>query len=146
MELRSMKNFLRALMFMFLTISFSCEEQGWFVNCSDCVAEEPEKAEIKIKLTDINSPVQLFVYNGLLEDNVIYDSAVISSTEYTFTVSLNTLYTFTVRYVLISGDIYTAVDSATPKVKYTKDECKDPCYFIYDKVVDLRLKYQASGK
>lgn len=137
-----MKNLIRALMFLFLTISFSCEEQGWLVNCSDCVSEEPEKAEIKVKLTGIDTSVQLFVYDGLLEDNVIYDSAVTSGTDYTFTVSLNKLYTFTARYVIIKGDIYTAVDSATPRVKYTKDACKDPCYFVYDKVVDLRLKYQ----
>jgi hypothetical protein len=140
-----MKKLLKVLLFLVLTISFSCEEQGWFVKCSDCVAEEPGRAEIKVKLTNIDTSVHLTVYEGELEDNVFYDSAETNSSEVSFSVSLNKLYTFTARYI-IDGNTYTAVDSATPKVKYTKDECEDPCYFIYDKVVDLRLKYRVSGQ
>ncbi len=87
----------------------------------------------------------VFVYEGELEDNVVYDSALASLSEISFLVSLNKLYTFTATYS-ISGNIYTAVDSASPKVKYTKDDCEDPCYFIYDKTVDLRLKYKAMGE
>jgi hypothetical protein len=145
MVLRFMKKLLRVILFLILTISFSCEEQGWFVNCSDCVAEEPERAEIKVKLTDLDISVQVVVYEGELEDNVVYDSAVTNGKEVSFSVSLNKLYTFTAAYP-IKGNIYTAVDSVNPKVKYTKDECDDPCYFIYDKTVDLRIKYKAVGE
>jgi len=139
-----MKKLLRLSSFLILMLSFSCEEQGWFVNCSDCVSEEPEQAEVNLKLTNIEASVQVLVYDGEIEDNVIYKSVEAFDTKYSIWVSLNKLYTFTARYV-INGNVYIAVDSATPRVKYTKDECDDPCYFIYDKGVDLRLKYRASG-
>jgi hypothetical protein len=145
MVLIIMKKLLRTILFLILTVSFSCEEQGWFVKCSDCVAEEPKRVDIKVKLSDLDIPVQVRVYEGELEDNVVYDSAITNGPEVTFSVSLNKLYSFTALYS-VYGNIYTAVDSANPKVKYTKDDCDDPCYFIYDKLVDLRLKYKAVGE
>jgi len=60
-------------------------------------------------------------------------------------VSLNKKYTVTATYQ-IDGDTYIAVDSAFPRVKYTKEQCEDPCYFVYDRIVDLRIKYLAGGE
>jgi hypothetical protein len=57
-----------------------------------------------------------------------------------YDVPINKKYTATATYY--KSDIkYVAVDSATPRVKYDKNQCDDPCYFVYDRVVDLRLKY-----
>jgi hypothetical protein len=145
MVLKIMRNILRVILYMILTICFSCEEQGFIVNCSDCVSEEPKKADIKVKVTDLDVPVYVVVYEGELEDSVIYDSALANLSEISFSVSLNKQYTLSAFYS-VAGNFYTAVDAVSPRVRYTKEDCDDPCYFIYDKTADLRLKYRAIGE
>jgi hypothetical protein len=56
-------------------------------------------------------------------------------------VTLNKKYTATAMYYYADNN-YVVVDSAFPKVKYEKDQCNDPCYFVYDRVVNLRLHYK----
>jgi hypothetical protein len=140
MVLTYMKEVIRLLFFLLLTICFSCEEQGLFVKCPECTAEEPDKATLEIKLKFIGNPILVKIYEGDLEDNILYDSFETLMTKYTFLVGLNKKYTLTATYP-INGITYIAVDSVTPRVKYDKEQCEDPCYYVYDKVVDLRLKY-----
>ena len=135
-----MRHILRSLIFILLVFGFSCEEQGWFVNCSECETSEPLDVNLHVKLTESEIPAYIVVYDGELEDSVVYDFAYVKGPGYDFLVTLNKLYTVTARYTL-QGGTYTAVDSATPRVKYTKDECDDPCYFVYDREVNLRKKY-----
>lgn len=137
-----MKITIRLFLFLILVICFSCEEQGLFVKCPDCTAEEPLKTNLEIKI-DINfysNATLIKVYEGNLEDNILYSSYQSSGTGTTIPVTINKKYTVTATYY-ISGNYYIAVDSATPRVKYDKEQCNDPCYFVYDRVVDLRLKY-----
>jgi hypothetical protein len=139
-----MKRIKKTLFLIILVFSFSCEKQGLFVKCSDCTAEEPVTTELNVKLDDnTNSygvPTLINVYEGNLEDNVLYHSYNVSGSSTTIPVSLNKKYTVTATYY-ISASIYVTVDSATPKVKYTRDQCNDPCYFVYDREIDLRLKH-----
>lgn len=137
-----MKKIAGILFYFTLTICFSCEEQGWFVKCSDCEINEPEKASLEVKLEKVDTPVKINVYEGELEDSVLYFSTIYSSTEYTFNAILNKKYTLTATY-FINGSTYIAVDSAIPHVKYVKDQCDEACYFVYDKILDLRIKYLA---
>ena len=52
--------------------------------------------------------------------------------------------TFTVTATYKSEDkTYIAVDSATPKVRLTENQCEETCYYVYDREVDVRLKYTA---
>jgi hypothetical protein len=137
-----MKITIRLFLFLILVICFSCEEQGLFVKCPDCTAEEPLKTNLEIKI-DINfysNATLIKVYEGNLEDNILYSSYQSSGTGTTIPVTINKKYTVTATYY-ISGNYYIAVDSATPRVKYDKEQCNDPCYFVYDRIVDLRLKY-----
>lgn len=145
MVLRVMKSFFRILFLVVIVICFSCEDKGWFTDCSDCTSNEPEKAILLIKLKKTESQVIVNVYEGELEDSVLYGSAIPWGSEYNFTVGLNKKYTVTATYN-IEGNTYTAVDSATPKVKYTETQCEEACYYVYDRVVDLRLKYTAKGE
>jgi hypothetical protein len=138
-----MKNTSRILILLTFVFFFSCEEQGLFIKCSDCSAEEPLNTNLEIKL-DLNKNglyTLVKIYEGNLEDSILYKS---QSTNITYSlkvpVSINKKYTVTATYY-IHDNYYTTVDSATPRVKYEKDQCDDPCYFVYDKVVDLRLKY-----
>lgn len=141
MALKFMKLLLRILFLLLLVISFSCEEQGIGLNCSDCLETEPVEAELEIKL-DRNNYAQTVVriYEGNLEDSVLIGTFNQSSAKLYHEVSINKKYTVTATY-LISDVTYVAVDSATPRVKYVKDQCDDPCYFVYDKILNLRLRY-----
>ena len=87
-------------------------------------------------------PVKVRVYQGEIEDSVLYAYTEISGEKYTPGVTLNKKYTVTATYYT-GGKTYIAIDSAVPKVKYIEDQCEEPCYFVYDRVIDLRLKYTA---
>jgi hypothetical protein len=112
------------------------------VNCKDCTESEPVDADLEIKLDIANygKAILIKVYEGNLEDSVLYKTLYAAGTGMTITVSVNKLYTVTASYYM-PHDIYITVDSATPKVKYSKDQCDNPCYYVYDKKLDLRLKY-----
>ncbi len=125
-----------------LVIFFSCEKQGLFVKCPECLSDEPVDTdlEVKVDITDKEPSVLINIYEGNLEDSVLYVSyTAIKSISYT-TVNLNKQYTVTASYFR-SGIKYIAVDSATPGVRYDKNQCDNPCYFVYDHVVNLKLKY-----
>jgi hypothetical protein len=145
MELKSMKIVFKIFFLAVIVICFSCEDKGWFTDCSDCTSNEPEKAILLIKLKETESLVVINVYEGELEDSVLYGSTIFGGSEYNFTVGLNKKYTVTATYN-IEGNTYTAIDSATPKVRYTETQCEEACYFVYDRVVDLRLKYTVKGE
>lgn len=137
-----MKNTFRILILLTFAFFFSCEEQGLFVKCSDCTTSEPEKTNLEVKLdfAQYGFETIINVYEGNLEDSVIFRSFNTSSSYTTINVTLNKKYTVTATYY-IPDDYYVVIDSSTPKVKYEKTQCDDPCFFVYDKVVDLRLKY-----
>jgi hypothetical protein len=135
-----MKNVIRFFFLLILVFTFSCEETGLFVNCSDCVFDEPLKANLEIKIQPVYPAINLVkVFEGNLEDNILFGTYQANSGTLNIWVPLNKKYTLTATYS-ISGPKYIAVDSATPGVKYTKNECDDPCYFVYDRFIDLRLK------
>ena len=121
---------------------FSCEDQGLLVKCPDCTAEKPSKTDLIIKLDDSYYGYQTIinVYEGNLEDSILYRSFEVTGNHTSVTVSLNKKFTVTATYY-IPADYYVAIDSATPRVKFDKTKCDDPCYFVYDKDIDLRLKY-----
>lgn len=131
-------------LFLVLTVCFSCEENGWIADCSHCTPEEPDMTTLVVKLKDIGIPVRVNIYEGEVEDSVLYDFADSNLSEYNPAVKLNKRYSLTATYY-IEGHTYVAIDAVTPKVKYTKDQCDEPCYYVYDRVADLRLKYTAKG-
>jgi hypothetical protein len=136
-----MEKILRFLFFLLLIISFSCEDQIFIIPCSDCTADEPVDAELTAKLdTKYNETVVVKIWEGNLEDSILMGSYLTSGSTFTQQVILNKKYTLTATYH-ISNDKYTTVDSATPRVKYEKTQCDNPCYYVYDRECDLRLKY-----
>ncbi len=112
------------------------------VNCQECVTEEPVNAEIEIKLDiqDFGLPVTINVYEGNIENDVINSSFNAGGNRTTIELRINKQYTFTALYSTPEGS-YTVIDSALPRVSYNKDQCDDPCFYVYDRVVNLRLKY-----
>ena len=137
-----MKKILKFIFLLILAVSFSCEEQGLIINCPDCTSEEPLKTnlEIMLRISIDGSTTLINVYEGNLEDSVLYRSFTSSTALTMIPVTINKKYTITATY-FIPDDYYIAVDSATPRVKFDKKRCENPCYFVYDRVIDLRLKY-----
>lgn len=126
-----------------LTILFSCEEQGWFIRCPDCILTEPAEAVLEAKIDPFNMSnfvTTIKIYEGNLEDSILIGTYQTYAEKFYHTVSLNKKYTITATYYSY-GIYHTAVDSATPRVKYEKSLCENPCYFVYDRLLDLRIKY-----
>jgi hypothetical protein len=142
-----MKVTIKILLVIVLVFCFSCEDQGLVVKCPDCLSDEPIKTNLEVKLDMVSESgsirtniTQINVYEGNLEDSVLYSSFQSSLSSYSIPVTLNKKYTVTATYY-VSDNKYIAVDSATPRVRYDKTHCDNPCYFVYDKDIDLRLKY-----
>jgi hypothetical protein len=141
MVLKNMKNIPRLLFLIILAFSFSCEKQGLIAYCPDCTEDEPVTTILEASLDNVNySAAIIKIYEGNLEDNILLYTIQVASTNFSYEVMINKKYTITATYQ-IANDVYIAVDSATPRVKYTKDQCDTPCYFVYDKTCNLRLKY-----
>ena len=121
---------------------FSCEDKGLIVKCADCLDDEPVEAVLDIKVDSNHSSIEttINVYEGNIEDSVLYSTLKTINSAASIRVTLNKKYTVTATYKE-QNDFYVAIDSATPRVRFEKSQCDKPCYFIYDKVLDLRLKY-----
>lgn len=126
-----------------LTFCFSCEKQALLlVDCNECREQEPSRTNITIQLDrGVSGPTEIKVYEGYLEDNILYDTSTTSNTEISVSVHLNKMYTITAAYEMLNGDVYIVVDSVFPKVKYEENQCESPCYFVYGNKVNMRLKY-----
>lgn len=143
MVLKDYKKIILAVLLVFFAAGpFSCEDSEIvIVNCNECTKDEPQKATVNIKISPEYTGVQVNIYEGNLEDSIVYSSFKWSAGSTTCSVTINKKYTFTAKYHTSDGKDYIVVDSTTPKVKYTPDQCTDPCYYIYDNVVNLKLKY-----
>lgn len=139
-----MKHIYRIMFLLSLIFLLSCEEKGWIVKCPDCTEEEPEYAKLTIKfdLHTSSMNLRINVYEGELEDNVLYKELVSTGGKNSTIVSVpvNKKYTVTATYSK-GADTYTAVDSAFPRIKYDEEQCDNPCYYVYDTKIDLKLKY-----
>lgn len=133
----------KPLIFILLAICFSCEKlPSYFVNCegNNCTINKPVSTELEIKLEKAGDNVLIDIYEGIVEDSTLYDSFYTRSSSVIRTVALNKTYTVTATYVY-DGVTYVSINSVTPSVRFVRDMCEDPCYYVYNKVVNLRLKY-----
>ena len=139
-----MRNFFAIILFTVLVLCFSCEEQGLFVRCSECTQEEPVEASLKITLDkNAYSPMtEVRVYEGNLEDNILYRTVNTTGVETLVVVPLNKKYSITATYMHPNNEVFITVDSAYPRVRFDEEQCDNPCYYIYDNTVNLRLKYK----
>lgn len=134
----------RFLLFLLLTSVFSCEKD-FITNCDDCTSAEPENVELSIYVdVPASSSYNLIIriYEGNLEDNILIETYSMQSRDATYyDAQINKKYTVTATYTM-GNMVYVAVDSALPLIRYVESECGDPCYYVYNKSLNLRLKYQ----
>lgn len=137
-----MKVISKIVLLIIVLCCFSCEDKGLIVKCADCLDDEPVEAVLDIKVDSNHSSIEttINVYEGNIEDSVIYSTQKTIGSSASIRVTLNKKYTVTATYKE-QNDFYVAIDSATPRVRFEKSQCDKPCYFIYDKKIDLRLKY-----
>ena len=136
-----MRRLYSILTIVFLALIFSCEDQAFLITCSECTADEPYSAELYADLDKkyyYNAEIQ--VWEGNPEDSILVGTFTASRNVFTLDVTLNKRYTITAKYILPDRQII-AVDTANPRVKYDKSQCDDPCYYVYDRKCNLRLKY-----
>ncbi len=128
------------IILLVIAVTFSCEKPGVIVRCEECLASEPVEAELVIRLSTVGyGQTEVIIYEGNLEDDVIYSSFSTSYSEEKVYVMLNKQYTITARY-MNDGKTFVAVDSAVPRVKYDKTSCDEACWFIYDNKINVALK------
>ena len=126
-------------------VSFLSCEKDFVTNCQDCTAEEPVNVELTISVEDLVSSSFNFtinIYEGNLEDNLLIKSFTLQSRNVTYyEAQINKKYTVTASYSF-GNRTYIAVDSTIPRIRYVTNECDQPCYYVYNKSLNLRLKYQ----
>lgn len=132
---------------MLLTMIFSCDENPIIIDCNECYDTEPVYATLVLKLDKylnggLSPSAVIRIYEGRLEDNIILNTIYIPGNKWEVNVSLNKKYTVTATYTDSRGYQYVAVDTAYPRIRYDKSQCNDPCYFVYDRHLNLTIKYK----
>jgi hypothetical protein len=125
-----------------VTLVFSCEKEPLLIACDDCTTTIPTDAIVRIRIN--NWPNETVIYNvylGNLEDNILIKSASTSASETSALLPVNKKYTITVQYSM-NDAVYIAVDSVYPRVGFNKEQCDDPCYYVYDRTANLSLKHE----
>lgn len=122
----------------------SCDEKVLFVKCADCTETEPVEASLEVKLDDYIGGIavipQVRIYEGNIEDSILLGTYTVMVRTWQQMVALNKKYTLTATYN--TGTVtYVAIDSTTPRVRYDTQQCDNPCYYIYGKRINLRIKY-----
>jgi hypothetical protein len=138
-----LKKFIRvilgAALFIMISVLFSCEEIV-IVDCLQCEVSEPTEAYLQIWLDKNQEGVRVKIYIGNPEDNILLLKFTTYNEVLFQEVPLNKSYTLTAEYPK-SGKTYIVVNSVTPRVKYELQKCNDPCYYIYNDIIELQLKY-----
>jgi|WetSurMetagenome_2_1015567.scaffolds.fasta_scaffold00001_477 hypothetical protein len=126
--------------FALISVLFSCDELV-IVDCTECEINEPLEAYLQIKVDSNQSGVLITIYEGIVQDSVVFMRFPTFKETVFQRVPLNKQYTLTGEY-LKGEKKYVVVNSVVPRVVLEEAKCNDPCYYVYNDIVDLRLKYE----
>ena len=130
---------------LLILVLFSCEE-GYLTDCRECYPEETGRVTIEIRYRNIDrvpvSPV-VTIYEGVVEDGIIIARYSVGdpTSSLSYDAVLYKDYTATLEFIY-DGQTYITTAAARPKVRYDEHTCDEPCYYIYDNIIDLRLRYE----
>ena len=131
---------LAALTMILLT---SCEK-GFITNCGECRRNIPDDIALKIYIIGrdyVPSDPLFTLYEGAVEDSVILMRQYIEGSSITsYQALLYKDYTATLEF-FVDGQKYVTVDAACPQMRYDESSCDEACYYVYDNILDLRLRY-----
>lgn len=140
---KNIKAFSATVMFIGFIICFSCEDmETVIINCKECVPEEPDNAELEIKLEEARNMelTTVRIYIGAIEDSLLYKTLKTVEERILVIVPLNETYTLAATYHIDETN-FVAINMVAPHVKYFKSQCINPCYYIDDRTVNLKLNY-----
>jgi hypothetical protein len=137
-----MRRIFKIIFLLVISLVFSCEKFRDFPGCPDCLKEEPTRAQLKFKFEpSYGVYIDLKIYEGDISDSILIATTRISNynPDYKINVALNKKYSATGTYE-IENIKYIVVGATAIRVVYEKDRCTDPCYYVYNDIIDLRLK------
>lgn len=129
---------------LLMLLLFSCED-GYLTDCSEC---NPDRQQTKALMRVLVGPIPVninqivTIYEGAIEDSIIivrysYGDLYLDRR---VAVVLYKDYTATSEFTY-NGKKYILTAAASPKLRYDENTCDNPCYYVYDNVLDLRLRY-----
>jgi Mg2+ and Co2+ transporter CorA len=127
-----------------LLLLFSCEE-GYITDCDECDPDGINQPQLMIYIRNSEyeptNPL-VTIYEGAIEDSIVLKriNVDVSYSYITYDAVLFKDYTVTLEFFLNSVK-YVAIGAAYPKVRYDEKTCDEPCYYLYDNIIDLRLRY-----
>jgi hypothetical protein len=129
-----------------LLIIFSCDKIFvGDIECKDCLSTEPKDTYLLLKIDapfKISGMININVYEGLLEDNILVKTYDKIGSDFSIIVSINKEYTVTANYKDEDGNEYIVVNSITPRVKHVTSYCQGTCYIVQGTELDLSLRYR----
>lgn len=128
--------------FMVLMLFMTSCEELYIVDCDQCKTQEPSSCLLEIQLGEPPPDVffDVIIYRGKIEEGVIVANIQTRESLIYQSVALNSEYTVTSAFSV--DDIeYTAVDATRPRVDIITDMCEETCYWVYNKRVNLVIKY-----
>jgi hypothetical protein len=123
---------------------FSCEE-GYQTDCDACYTSEDYDVVLKIKYGNAEyiplNPV-VTLYDGSISDSVVLEKFYIADpySYIDYYAILYKDYSAMLEYTY-NGKKYAAIASACPKVRFDETNCEEPCWYVYDNILDLRPRY-----
>lgn len=124
-----------------LMLVFGACEDGYITKCDECKPENMLDVQLKIYVSsEHDSPHVVKIYEGPIEDGNLLAEVVTYGEYCEYNAMLYKDYSLSYTYV-INSVRYTAIDRARPKVRHDENTCDEPCYYVYDNIVDLTLKY-----
>ena len=123
---------------------FSCEE-GYLTDCDECSTSNDYSVVLKIRYRNSEyvplDPI-VTLFEGNISDSLVLEKFVINN-PYLY-IHFNALlykdYSATLEFSY-DGKKYVSVASACPKVRYDETTCEEPCWYVYDNILDLSLRY-----
>jgi hypothetical protein len=119
------------------------------VNCAECYSEEPDSADLIVKLTfnELNDSIPLVFYRGKIEDGTVewVDTATVQKYpdgEYYLYSPVNEYYSVKAEYNSKGYNKVMAVDGDKLKTRKITGECDTDCWIIKGGKLDVRLKYE----
>ncbi len=128
-----------------LTLLLSCEE-SMVKDCGECYPGGIETATLIISFrTPDYIPVNPVVtlYEGSVKDSIILARYFIQEPHsyIRYDALLYKDYSATLEFTL-DGRRYITMAGACPQAGYDEFSCDEPCWFVYDNVIDLKLRYR----
>ena len=129
------------ILLLFMLFIGACEK-GYITDCDECMTDKTGDVYLKIYVSkyDGNNSNTVKVYEGPVEDNKLLDEITVTGEYCQYNAMLYKDYTLAIEY-LVDGKRYIAIDSSRPKIRHDESTCEEPCYYVYDNIVDLTLKY-----